>query len=390
MKAFFKSLYLTPRLFAALGLTVFLFVLGFFFSLVIALAQASLIFIVLLFIIDLLLLYRTADGIFARRHTPQRLSNGDDNPIYLDLENFYTFPVRLAIVDEVPFQFQLRNVNFKLEMLARSKKSIAYSVRPVQRGEYSFGAVNVYAESPVGLISKRYRMAEERLVPVYPSYLQMRKYELLAFSKRLTEGGIKKVRRLGHTMEFEQIREYVKGDDFRTVNWKATARSGDVMVNQYQDEKSQPVYSVIDMGRAMKMPFEGLSLLDYAVNSSLVISNIALRKSDKAGLITFSNTIGSLLPAARSGTQLYRIMELLYNQSTRFLESDYEMLYATLRRQVHQRSLLLLFTNFESLTSMKRQLPFLKKIARSHLLVTIFFENTELGKLLGRAGAGTT
>jgi uncharacterized protein (DUF58 family) len=221
-------------------------------------------------------------------------------------------------------------------------------------------------------------------VPVYPSFLQMRKYELMAISNRLQELGIKRIRRLGHSMEFEHIREYVVGDDIRTLNWKATARKGSYMVNEYVEEKSQPVYCVIDKGRQMKMPFEGLSLLDYAINATLVVSNIAMYKQDKAGVITFSEKIGTLLPADRKPAQMHAILELLYKQKTRYLESNYEALYANINRKIKQRSLILLFTNFETLSSMQRVLPYLRNIARGHLLVVIFFENTELRSLLDR------
>ena len=168
-------------------------------------------------------------------------------------------------------------------------KTISYFLRPVKRGEYSFGAVNVFASSPIGLVSRRYQFSQNKMVPVYPSYIQMRKYELLAISNRLTDTGIKKIRRVGQHTEFERIREYVPGDDYRTINWKASARKSHLMVNNYQDERSQQVYALIDKGRAMQMPFNGMSLLDYAINASLVISNIAIKKSDKAVLITFQH-----------------------------------------------------------------------------------------------------
>jgi uncharacterized protein (DUF58 family) len=210
----------------------------------------------------------------------------------------------------------------------------------------------------------------------------MRKYQLMAISNRLSEVGVKKVRRLGHSMEFEQIKEYVQGDDYRTLNWKATARKGQLMVNNFTDEKSQQVYCVIDKGRVMKMPFEGLSLLDYAINASLVLSNVALTKQDKAGLVTFSERVGAFLVANKNATQMQSILDVLYNQKTRYLESDFEQLYIMLRRKVSQRSLVVLFTNFESLSGLRRQLPYLRKISRHHLLVTVFFENTELKSLL--------
>ena len=204
----------------------------------------------------------------------------------------------------------------------------------------------------------------------------------MAISNRLTETGIKKIRRIGQNMEFELIKEYVSGDDFRTINWKATARKNHLMVNHFQDERSQQVYSLIDKGRVMQMPFNGLSLLDYAINASLVISNIAIKKSDKAGLVTFQNRIGSMVVASKQSKQMANIMEVLYNQKTAYRESDFFSLYSHIRRKITQRSLLLLFTNFESIYGLQRQLPYLKSLNSQHLLVVIFFENTEMKSLL--------
>lgn len=225
-------------------------------------------------------------------------------------------------------------------------------------------------------------LGEDTETPVFPSFIQMRKFELYAISNRLTDIGIKKIRRVGHTMEFDQIRDYVRGDDVRSINWKATARSNNLMINQYQDEKSQQVINVIDMGRVMKMPFDGLHLLDYAINTSLVISNIALLKDDKAGLVTFSNDNSVVVRPEKKRTHIQRIQETLYNLKTDFLESDFEKLLISLRKYVNQRSLILLYTNFENYSAMERQLPYLQRIAKDNLLVTVFFENTEMHSLL--------
>jgi uncharacterized protein (DUF58 family) len=179
-------------------------------------------------------------------------------------------------------------------------------------------------------------------------------------------------------MEFEQIKDYIQGDDIRNINWKATAKKGQLMVNQFQDEKSQPVYSIIDKGRVMKMPFNELSLLDYAINTTLVISNIALKKNDKAGMFAFSNKIENRVVSERRSPQMNLILETLYNLKTNFVESDFSRLYIDIKRHLPQRSLLLLYTNLETLDALHRQLPYLQAIAKQHLLVVIFFENTEL------------
>jgi len=276
----------------------------------------------------------------------------------------------------------LRNVLFNEKIDIHQQKNIQYELRPVERGEYHFGKLNIFCASPLGLLQKRYQFSENKMVAVYPSFIQMRQYELMAISNRLKEFGLKKIRRIGHSMEFEQIRNYNIGDDYRTLNWKATARKGELMVNQFQDEKSQQIYSLIDKGRVMKMPFEEMTLLDYAINASLVISNIAIKKGDKSGLLTFSKTVEQHLPAYKRGSQMRKLQEMLYQQTTDFLESDYERLYAHVRRTITQRSLLLLFTNFETLSGLNRQIDYLRQLNKRHLLVVIFFENTELKQLI--------
>lgn len=378
----FRTLNVKNRLFIAIGVVVLLFIISFVIGAGIILPKILFYLFVAVVVTELVLLYRTRKGLHGYRFTPERLSNGDENEIRVYLQNFYPYNIGVEVIDEIPHQFQRRDISFKANIAPGDSKVIAYYLRPVKRGEYSFGAVNVYVTSPLGLLSRRFRFSADALIPVYPSYLQMRKYELMAISNRLTEAGIKKIRKVGQNMEFELIKEYVSGDDIRTVNWKATARKRELMVNHFQDERSQQVFSLIDKGRLMRMPFLGMSLLDYAINASLVISNIAIRKSDKAGLITFQDTIGSTIPAGKQSGQIGKILEVLYNQKTSYRESDFSVLYSHIRRKITQRSLLLLFTNFESIYGLQRQLQYLRQLAKQHLLVVIFFENTELRQLV--------
>jgi uncharacterized protein (DUF58 family) len=378
---YYKNLFLGKRLFAGLAVAVILFLLSFFFN---WMGDIPLFFfwaLMLLLVIDLTLLYRTENGLFARRSSPERLSNGDENDLAIYVESFYPFPVKVGLIDEIPFQFQKRDVWFKTNLKSREHKMINYKLRPTKRGEYEFGDIRAYVESPIGLISRRYNFEQSEILPVYPSFLQMQKYELLAVSNRLTAQGIKKIRRIGHSMEFEQIKNYVPGDDYRTINWKATARKGDTMVNAFTDEKSQHVYCIIDKSRAMKMPFEELSLLDYAINATLALLNIAMLKDDKAGLITVSEKMGAVVPADRRPGHLNKLLQVLHKEKTRYLESNMELLYSTIRTVIKQRSLIVFFTNFESLSAMERQIPYLKKVSRLHLLLVVFFTNTELEKV---------
>ncbi|NOZ36085.1 MAG: DUF58 domain-containing protein [Chlorobi bacterium] len=379
MKNFLKSIYLTNRIYYAASLIIVFFVIGYYIPLLYAAGKAILLILAALVIIDILLLYNSSSfKIKAERLLPTKLSNGDDNDIQIFIKNNYKFPVFTEIIDEIPFQFQKRDFLIKKKLQPGQEKNITYVLRPVKRGEYDFGNLNIYVSSILGIIQKRFTFNKGAKVPVYPSFIQMRKYELKAIRNNLTDYGIKKLRKISNNREFEQIKNYVYGDDFRTVNWKATARRSQLMVNQYQDERAQRVYSIIDMGRTMKMPFNGMSLLDYAINAALVISNIAVKKHDKAGLITFSKNIHSIVPADRKNNQISKISDVLYKQETDYDEANFELLYASVKRKITQRSLLLIYTNFEGFVSLERQIKYFKQLAESHLVVLIFFENSEL------------
>ena len=380
MKKLFRNKYLEKRFFIVLAILVLGFVLSYLFPDFLGVLELAFYLFIIAILVDFILVFASKGSIVGERIIPDKFSNGDQNPITIRVLNSYLFTVGLKVLDEIPHQFQKRDFEIKTKLTRGEEKVFNYELRPVERGEYAFGNLNIFVTSPLRLVSKRYTFNSQQEVPVYPSFLQLQKYELMAFSNRLMEFGLKKIRRIGHTMEFEQIKEYVQGDDIRNINWKATAKKNQLMVNQFQDEKSQPIYSIIDKGRVMKMPFDGLSLLDYAINATLVISGIAIKKQDKAGMFAFSNTVENRVVAERRSAQMNLILETLYKMQTNFVESDYSRLYVDVKRNLNHRSLLLLYTNFETLDALHRQLPYLQAISKQHLLVVIFFQNTELTK----------
>lgn len=379
-----KSLYINRVFYwALLGVAMVSFV-SFFVDWLYPFAVILLSLLLLLLIIDIFILYSGNNHLQGSRILPEMLSNGDDNPVKIVVRNRYRIPIHVRIIDEIPFQYQKRDFLMKGVLAAFEEKEFSYTLRPLQRGEYFFGKLNLFVLSPLGLAIRRYIFSDNAMVPAYPSFIQMKKYDLIAFSHNPFEYGLKNTRRIGHTMEFEQIKEYVQGDDIRTINWKATSKKGQLMVNQYQEEKSQPVYLLIDKGRSMQMPFEGMSLLDYAVNSALALSNIVLRKQDKAGVMTFSKKVEDRIPASRRAGQLQQMMNALYRVNTDFSESDFSRLYADIKQTVTQRSLVILYTNFETMDALQRQLIYLKAMSRNHLLIVVFFKNTELNQLIDR------
>ncbi len=382
MSNFFKNIFISNRVYIYLAGVFVLFIIAFFIPALSLVPRIALVVLASLFLIDLLLLFVNAKPLQVERLTPPRFSNGDINKISLNIKNKLVFPISIKIIEELPVQFQKRDFLIKSKIGGQQFADFAYELKPSQRGIYSFGNTIVFINSLIGLVVRRVYSHNQQDVPTYPSFKKMQRYALLAVSNRLSELGVKQIRKMGHSMEFEQIKEYVKGDDIRSVNWKASARRNQMMVNNYIDERSQQVYCIINKGRVMQLPFDGLTLLDHAINASLVLTNVALNKKDKAGLITFSNKASTFLPADAKSVQLSYVLETLYKEETTFLESDFEKLYGLIRGRITHRSLLILFTNFETYSALERELPFLKKIAAHHLLMVVFFENTEIKALL--------
>ncbi|MGZ4042634.1 MAG: DUF58 domain-containing protein [Bacteroidia bacterium] len=383
IRSIFKQLRFSKWFYWAIFTLIVVFILAFIFPLLYEAGFSALVFLILLSFIDGFLLFNHKHPVSLSRHSKHsRLSNGDINDLSLTIENHYSFKVHASIIDELPVQFQMRDFKIQSPLNPGEHKTFMYQVRPLQRGEYHFGKINAFILSPLHLIERHYKAEDPFMMQCYPSFLKLRQYELMAISNRLSEIGVKKVRRIGHSTEFEQIKDYVIGDDIRTINWKATARKNQLMINHFRDERAQQVYCLVDMGRIMKMPFDEFTLLDYSINASLVLGHVAWIKQDKPGLIGFSNKVNVTVNADRKGNQLLRLQEALYNAKTDFAESNYDVLLNYVRTKITQRSLLLLFTNFETINGLRRQLKYLRKMATQHLVVVIFFENTELKELL--------
>ena len=334
-------------------------------------------------------------AITAERRLSTRFSNGDDNTITISVESTYPFPVRIEVIDELPSQFQQRDFSSLFSASSPSRllcsggaaAHFAYSLRPTRRGVYSFGHVLVFASTHLGLVERRFRCASPCDVCVYPSFQKLHQYELMAISQNLQQPGIKRIRRIGRNTEFEHIRDYLRGDDYRTVNWRATARLSRPMVNVYQDERSQQVFCIVDKGRVMQQAFEGMTLLDYAINASLALSYVAMRKEDRAGLITFNDNLETFVAADRRPGHINKLMETLYAEQTNFEETDFSALSVGIGRHISKHSLLILFTNFMGLVSLQRQLPFLLQIARRHRLLVVFFDDVELQQFVDSPAA---
>lgn len=374
-----KPIYLNDRFFVYAGSIILLFVVSFVWPSLLIVAKGILGLFAMWVIYDVYLLLEASKSVTVERKVTQRYSLGDEQLIQYELQNNSALHLKLQLIDELPYQLQDRKAQILSDLAPQQEQLLQYKIRPITRGLYSFGETHLFIERDVlGLTQRRLTFGEAVDIRVYPSIIQMKKYDLEVFSQSRSNTGVKHIRKVGQNDEFEHIKQYSIGDHIKSINWRATSRRDNLMVNQYQDTQSQSVYCVIDKGRSMKMPFDGLSLLDHAINSTLVISNIVIKKYDIAGLITIAQKVDQWLKASNHRQQIRVIADALFNQTTSYQETNYEMLYYQVRRQIARRSLLILYTNFEHLYDMRRALPYLRKLNQLHLLVTIIFTNTEL------------
>lgn len=380
-----KSIYITPRFFKLLAVLFVLFVIAYAFPVLLYVTQLALLALVLVTIADIFVLIQVKSPFSVKRNLPERLDLGDGFDVFIEVNNNTIRPFSITLFDELPLEAQERDLKFQREIDAAQVVQLNYLYTPKTRGEHHWGKIHLLFSSSIGLVRSKLVFSLNQKVPVYPSVQLMKKYEFQVFSKKSLSTGIKKIPILGNNNEFEQINTYVQGDDIRRINWKATSRRRSLMVNHYQAERSQNIYTIIDKSRSMERSFDGLTLMDYAINSSLVFSNIALRKGEKVGLFTYSDKMGDQLLAAKGRNQLKSIYELLYKQRTKFNEANFKLLVQTLQRNIRSRSLIMLYTNFETLMSLQRALPLLRLIAKQHVLVVIFFENTQLYEIATKA-----
>lgn len=378
IKYFFENLFFTRRFFLVSLGVVSLFILSYAFESIYNLVWMVLLSVIFFTLLEIVFLFTSKKNISVNRVVPERFSNGDYNEVQLIVKNQFALKIYAQVIDELPVQFQSRDFVNDIQLHPKSEDTLDYSVRPVVRGVYAFGKAHVFASTWLRLVQRRFSSADEQNVKCYPAFLALRGMDIKAIANENVVMGSRKIRRIGSTMEFEQIKEYVLGDDIRTINWKSTAKRGHLMVNQFQDEKSQDIYVAIDTGRTMEMPFNGLSLLDYSINASLMMLTVALAKYDRAGMFTFGKRMDNVVPADKRPNQMQQVMEGLYAIETKFEESNFAILYAQLKRRISHRSLVVLYTNFESMDGMQRNLPYLMGINKHHLLLVVFFKNKEI------------
>lgn len=312
-----------------------------------------------------------------RRHEP-RLYLDADNPVDLVVTNRSRRDLHVRLRDTPPPPFRTSCLFSAGAAPAAAKTTFRYTTRPTSRGRYRFGVAVLRWRTPLGLLwrQRTYPLAGD--IAVYPNLIEVQKYDLLARRGQLAEMGLRRARQLGRGGEFESMRDYVPNDDFRRINWKATARRHRPITTLYETERSQRLVVALDLGRLMLTRVGDLSRLDYAVNAAVLLSHVALARGDRVGLLAFGERVASYARPARGRRQFYQILEQLAAVRAAPLEADYAAAFTHLRSDLQGRSLVVLFTDLSDPTSARLVARRLAALARRHLPVCVTLRDSAL------------
>jgi uncharacterized protein (DUF58 family) len=327
-----------------------------------------------------------------RRHD-NRLSLGADNNVSIRVQNLNPRAVKLWVRDEPPAAFRIDPARRVLSGLAPARQAWeeSYTVFPPSRGDYIFGDLNLRWQGPLGLVIRQGLFPARTAVKVYPNLLDIRRYDLLLRKERLREMGLRTVRQLGEGSEYDRLREYLPDDDFRRIDWKATARRSRPITVEYATERSQNILVVLDSGRMMQSPVGAIAKLDYTINAALLLSYVASAKGDRVGLLAFADEVHTYLTPRQGQGQFYRMLELLYGLRVSPVEPDYRRALSYLALKQRKRSLVVIFTDISGgpgIDDLVRQVLLLN---RAHVVMVVTISDPDIHeaarKIPGNSGA---
>lgn len=315
----------------------------------------------------------------ARRSGEENLSLLEEEAIAFELYNKSDYKLKVQLIDELPeFHFKCENKNMWGIVAPHEKKSFEYHVVPIKRGAFAFKALHIRYEGRLKLCSKLIKIDLEREYKVYPNLKNLRKYRLSAANNRQLKQGQRNLQMLGRGTSFESLREYVPGDEYRKINWKATARGNKPIVNQYEPEKNQRVYMFIDTGRPMSYSVRGNRKLDMVVNTGLVLSDIVNQNGDQSALLLFNTKVNAMLSPGKGVGHRNKILEVLYHIDSTKETSNYDEAFYHFKKKERHRSIIFLFTDFETVEEAESMLKALPVISKNNLVVIMLIRNESL------------
>jgi uncharacterized protein (DUF58 family) len=325
------------------------------------------------------------NSINVRRQAQPHLALRSSASLDYAVENRSNVEVRAGIVESPVRTLRFLDDEAVAVVPARSRVAIARAVLPVARGADAFGALYVWYENRYGLLRRRMRVDAGEPFRVYPDLSALARYGHLSARKRTIDAGLRKLRARGAGTEFESVREWNDGDEFRAIDWNATARRGKVMVSQHEIERSQNVMLLIDCGRLMTPRVGDLRKLDYAVTAALSLAGVAGSAGDRVGAVAFAGAIVAATAPRSTRASISRLTELLYDLEPQFVEANYGAAFAYLRRHLRKRSLIVLFTDAVDPLSQPALIAELASLARRHVLMCAFMSDAAIDAALAVA-----
>ena len=333
----------------------------------------------------------------AQRETERVASLGKPHNVTIMVANHRARPIHVWVRDDLPEAFEPTPEQFVLRMKARSRAEMKYSFKSRRRGAFSLDFVHLRVRSKWGLWKKFLSYPCSSLIHVYPDMKQLAEYAVLARTNRLSLMGVRRSRKIGQDHEFERLRDYTLDDNYKHIEWRATARRNKLTVKEYQTSQSQRIIFLLDCGRMMNNMSAGLSLLDHALNAMLMLAYVALRQGDTVGLLCFSDRIHTFVPPRGGMNQMNQLLHASFDRFPQRVESRYDLAFLHLAAHCRKRSLVVLVSNLIDEVNSFQVEQYLSSQVGRHLPLGVLLRDRQLfdaaesprpeGRHLYRAGA---
>ncbi|HUJ71957.1 MAG TPA: DUF58 domain-containing protein [Verrucomicrobiae bacterium] len=317
-------------------------------------------------------------GIEIKRVCPRILSLGVREEVTLRIRNLSARTARLMVKDSPPLRFEQAGREAAVKLSPGTMAEHHYHVRPTFRGEFEFGDIFYRAQGALGLTGAQFRVSAPMQVKVYPNIKQLSQTELALAHASMLPGGLKPTRLLGEGTEFESLRDYVRDDDYRWIDWKATARRNRLTTREYETERNQRVVLAIDTGRLMGAKVGDFTKLDYVTNAAALLAQVALAKGDLVGVMLFANRIVAYLPPDKGREHLGQVVETLHRAQSVRLESDYALAFSYLARKSPRRTLMVCFTDLVDAEASRSLLNGMLYLMPRHLPLCVTISDSDL------------
>ncbi|MFW6022093.1 MAG: DUF58 domain-containing protein [Halanaerobiaceae bacterium] len=328
--------------------------------------------------------YISPDGsvIDVKRFGGEKLSLYEKEQISFEVHNKGSYKLDISLKDEIPeLHFKTDGKAMSGSVLVNEKKKFQYDITPTKRGAFSFGKLHIKYKGRLNLCTRIVKKDLDREYKVYPNMKNLQKYRLSICNNRLFKEGKRNLKLLGNGTSFESLKEYVSGDDYKKMNWKATARINKPIVNQYQPEKNQHVYMFIDTGRPMSYTLKGYRKLDLVVNTALVLSDVINQNGDQSGALLFNTDVNNIVLPGKGAEHRKKIMEALYHIDYTNHTSNYREVFRFFKKKERHRSIVFLFTDFETEEEAENLLQVLPYISRNNMVIIILMRDENMEKI---------